>query len=187
VAALADLPAVAVRVSQRLTAAAIPHAISGSIAAMLHGYVRATLDVDLLVVTPRVRLPAVFDAVRAEGFDGADRAMLDEIARRYCAALSRGPLRFEVFVPVFPWHATLVQRAVLREIDGTQVPVVTVEDLVVLKMLWYRDKDAVDVPRLLEANRGKSDISYMRTTMAALLPADDARLAMFERLLADHA
>jgi predicted nucleotidyltransferase len=187
VAGLADLPSVAVAVSQRLTAAGIRHAISGSMAAMVHGYVRGTLDVDLLVVAPRIRLPEVFEAVRAQGFSGDDRTMLDELARRYCAAFSRGNLRFEIFVPVFPWHATLVDRAVWRDIDGVRVPVVSAEDLIVLKMLWYRDKDAVDVPRLLEANRGALDLAYIRTTLASLLPADDARLPMLERLLTDHA
>jgi predicted nucleotidyltransferase len=183
----ADLPGAAARVSRRLTSAGIGHAVSGSIAAMIHGYVRATVDVDLLVVAPKLRLPEVFDAIRSEGFEGEDRAMLDELARRYCAAFSRGKLQFEVFVPVFPWHSTLVARAVRCEIDGIEVPVVSVEDLVVLKMLWYRDKDAVDVPRLLEVNRGRTDVAYIRATLASLLPEDDARLPMLERLLADHA
>jgi len=176
VAALADLSQAAAALSRALTVAGIRHAVSGAVAMAAHGHVRATQDLDVLVVADAVRLPQVFEIVRGLGFIGDDRALLEAIRDRYVAALCRGPLAIEILVPVLPYHRTVCDRAVRRSLLGEDVPFVTPEDLIVLKMLWRRAKDVADIHALI-ATAPSLDAEYVRRTLADILPAEDSRHA----------
>lgn len=181
-AALADLPEIAARISNDLEQAGIPHAISGAVAMAAHGYVRATQDLDILVIASAMQLPRVFEIVRTQGFEGEDRDLITAIRERYVAALHSGSVTVEILVPVLPYHRTLVPRAVSVEVPGGRVPIVTVEDLIVLKMLWHRAKDVPDVHALIATTDGL-DRDYMRDTLASILPDGDPRHAEIEDLL----
>lgn len=183
-AALADLPDLAVRISAAFSAAGVPHAISGAMAMAAHGFVRATRDIDVLVAVPALRLPEVFGIVRGFGFEGEDRALVRSLRETCVAELRSGPSSVEILAPVLPYHHEVLRRAVTVDAGGTPVPVVAPEDLVVLKMLWLRAKDRADVQAMLAARRGTLDISYVKATLASLLPDKDPRFAEFDRLAA---
>lgn len=183
-AALADLPDLAVRISAALTGAAVPHAISGALAMAAHGFVRGTRDIDLLVVVPSLRLPEVFALVRGFGFEGEDRELVASLRERFVAELRSGPASVEILVPVLPFHRELLGRAETKDVGGVPVPYVSAEDLVLLKMLWLRDKDRGDVRALLAARRGSLDLDRVRRTLRELLPEGDPRFGELERLAA---
>ena len=183
-AALADLPDLAVRISAGLAKAGIDHAVSGALAMAAHGFVRATRDIDLLVVAPALRLPEAFAVVRGFGFDGEDAALIEALRERAVAELRSGPASVEILAPVLPYHHDVIRRAVRLDAGGTVVPFVSPEDLVVLKMLWLRDKDRADVRALLAARGGRLDAEFVRRTLRDLVPASDPRHAELERLLA---
>jgi len=176
-AALHDLPELAAALSAELTGAGIRHAVSGALAMAVHGVVRATKDLDVLVVTPQVRIPEVFSLVRRHGFEGDDATLIRELRENGYAQLASGPVSVEILAPVLPYHRTLPDRAVTFEVSGTKVPFVSIEDLVVLKMLWRRPKDVPDVHSLLAAGGKDFDADYARTTLGAILPDDDPRHA----------
>jgi len=174
--ALRSLPELAAAISARLAGAKIRHAVSGAVAMAVHGVVRATKDLDILVVAPQVRLPEAFAIVRDHGFRGEDAELLRGLRERGFAELTSGPVRVEILAPVLPYHRTLPDRAVPVEISGTQVPFVSLEDLVVLKMLWRRQKDVPDIHSLLAAARD-FDARYVQSTLESILPDDDPRHA----------
>jgi hypothetical protein len=182
-AALAELPDLAARLSEAFTRVGIPHAISGALALGAYGFVRATQDVDVLVVVPSTRWPETFALVRELGFSGDDRELIASLRERYVAQLRSGSAAVEILVPVLPYHRTLVGRAVSLEVAGRQVPFVSPEDLVVLKMLWRRTKDVADVQALLSAQGSTMDLGYVTRTLASILPADDPRHAELSALL----
>ena len=181
---LADLPGLASRLSAALTAAKVPHAVSGAIAMAAHGFVRATMDIDVLVVVPSLRLPEVFAIVRTFGFAGEDRALIEGLRARAVAELRSGSASVEIIVPVLPYHHEVLRRSVVLGSEGKRVPFVTAEDLVVLKVLWLRAKDRADVRALLAARSGTMDLAYIRRTLGELLPAGDHRHAAFEEMAA---
>lgn len=180
---LTDLPFLTASISGDLDKAGIRHAISGAAAMAAHGYVRATQDLDVLVVTTATRLPTVFALIRDQGFSGEDKELLESLRDRYVAALTRGPVRVEVLVPVLPYHHTLVDRAIRIEVGGRDVPFVSIEDLVVLKLLWHRAKDVPDIQALLSLAGGNFDADYARATLGAILPEADPRHAELQRLV----
>ena len=181
-AVLADLPGLAARLSRALTDAGIPHAITGAVAMAAHGYVRATRDLDILVGATPLQLPRVFEIVRREGFTGDDRKLIEALRSRYVAALEAGPATVEILVPVLPYHRQVLDRAVRLDVPGGLVPFVTVEDLIVLKMLWHRAKDIPDVHALI-ATSEDLDRAYVSRALAEILPADDPRHAEVASLL----
>ena len=181
-AALADLPGLAARISSALTRENIPHAITGAVAMASHGYVRATQDLDILVVATAIQLPRVFEIVREQGLEGDDRQLIQAIRERYVAALHAGPVTVEILVPVLPYHGTIIERAVWVDLPEGSIPFVSVEDLVILKMLWHRAKDVPDVHALI-AMKSDLDRRYIAETLATILPSEDPRHAEIADLL----
>jgi hypothetical protein len=147
-----------------------------------HGFVRATRDIDILVAVPAMRLPGVFSIVRGFGFEGEDRLLIEAIRERAVAELRSGPASVEILVPVLPYHHEVLRRAVRIDVGGTPVPFVAAEDLVVLKLLWLRDKDRADVRALLAARKPAPDLAYVRRTLRSLLPDGDPRHGELDRL-----
>lgn len=176
-AALHDLPGLAASISTALAKEGIRHAVSGALAMAVHGVVRATKDLDLLVVAPQLRIPKVFAIVRAHGFEGDDPALIEALRENGYAQLVSGPVSVEILAPVLPYHHTLPDRAAIFEVSGASVPFVSIEDLVVLKMLWRRPKDVPDVHNLIAAGGNAFDADYARSTLAGILPDDDPRHA----------
>jgi hypothetical protein len=161
--------------SKAFAAAEIEHVVSGAAAMAAHGYVRATKDIDILVAVPAVRLPRVFEIVRGHGFSGDDEDLIGMLRDRYVAVLRSGPSSVEILVPVLPYHRTLVERAVVKNVAGVDVPFVSIEDLVVLKMLWRRAKDVPDIHALLALAGEGFDQRYALDALRSILPEDDPR------------
>jgi hypothetical protein len=182
-AALADLPDLAARISASLSKAGIPHAVSGALAMAAHGFVRATRDIDILVVAPALRLPEVFSVVRGFGFEGEDADLVASLRERGVAELRSGPASVEILTPVLPYHHEVLRRAVRVETGGGAVPFVSAEDLVVLKLLWLRDKDRADVRALIAARRRTLDREFVRRTLRSLVPDADPRHGEFDRMV----
>jgi predicted nucleotidyltransferase len=82
----------------------------------------------------------------------------------------------EILVPALPYHRAVLERAESHVVGGVSVPFVSVEDLVVLKMLWHRAKDVPDVHALI-ATAKDLDGEYVRRTLAEIVPPGDARHA----------
>jgi predicted nucleotidyltransferase len=61
-----------------------------------------------------------------------------------------------------------IERAILVDIEGLPVPVVSPEDLIVMKILAGRTKDLEDVRTVLIQRRGKLDIRYIRSVLGTL-------------------
>ena len=177
-----ELPSITAALSADLSNAGIDHAISGATAMAAHGYVRATQDIDVLVVVPDIRLPEVFSIVRKRGFHGQDPDLVRALRDHHVAELRRGTLSVQILRPALPYHHVVLRRAVRLPVSGHAVPFVSREDLVVLKLLWHRTKDIADIQALLAAAGATLDVAYVRTTLGQLLPDGDPRHREFDGL-----
>lgn len=65
------------------------------------------------------------------------------------------------------------------------MPILSAEDLVVLKLLFNRHKDIVDVERMLQTSTDGLDTAYVRHWLIECVGAGDSRIATLESLLAD--
>jgi len=178
-----ELVRLSARLSRDLTERRIRHAVSGGAAMAAHGLVGASDRIEIRVVVSALRLPETFDLVRAHGFAGDDRELIDAIRDRAVATLRGAPYELELRLPVLPYDRTVVDRAQTIELNGVGVPIVALEDLIVIEALWGRDAVA-GARDLVEAGGPRLDRAYVTATLASILPEDDARHAELRDLFA---
>lgn len=151
-----------------LVEAKVPFMLTGSLATAFHGRTRATQDVDLVVDPAPLQLPALVRCLNAAGL----YASLDAAQE----ALATGG-QFNAIDPGSGWKADLIIRR-SREFStlefrrrqpavvlGIEVPIVTLEDLIVAKLEWSELGDSEtqrrDILGLLEDAGSSLDRDYV--------------------------
>jgi len=176
-------PEIARRLADALEGARIPYAVGGAIAYGLHAPPRATNDVDLNVFVPADGLAAVFDALESSG------AVIDRVPA-LASARERGDfvahvsgMRVDVFVPSIALSrsaAARVRRAILL---GRPISILSAEDLVLFKLLFFRAKDLSDVERLVLFQENRLDHRYVRDWLVEMVGEDDDRVETWDRFV----
>lgn len=172
----------------------LEHAFGGAIANNYWGVVRATQDVDVLVLLPAIRFQEFAAALDEAGYsmltDEGRRVPVDvprmresERSRRLFAVYRDG-LKLEVFLPFLPIQNEILRRAVRLDFEGRPIPVTTAEDLIVLKLIFHRPKDLQDVRGILATQGKRLDFAYMRKWAAQVL--EDAAAAELEQWIAEY-
>ena len=171
------------RISAGLTQRRIRHALVGGIALAAHGFVRATTDIDIVV--PDVSSLQVLRAALTDlGLLNASKSPTKFRRVQILRALIPQGAELVVLDVVFAPPAmasSLVARQVTAQIAGEQVPIVGVDDLVLLKLLRDSPQDRIDIDRLREV--AKLDRRYLRRLARELGIESrlDARLARTRR------
>jgi hypothetical protein len=169
-------------VAENLAARRIPHALIGAGALAVHGVLRVSDDLDLLVTDRSVLLPATWGGVVAAGATVEPRAGDDDDPLAGVVRVSRaGVIPVDVVVGKFAWQRDLVARAQPRNVGAVLLPVVTPADFVLLKLHAGSAKDLHDIASLLEGAAEKPAIVAAVSGEVGRLPAD-ARSA-WERML----
>jgi len=86
---------------------------------------------------------------------------------------------------VVPLQGEILRRAVLMPFENQQIPVTTAEDLVLLKLVFHREKDLHDVRGILWVQRHELDLDYMRHWSARTL--EDEAQRELESLIEQYA
>ncbi|MBI3766934.1 MAG: hypothetical protein HY271_00395 [Deltaproteobacteria bacterium] len=171
-----------------LERAGIPYAIGGAIALGFYAVPRATVDVDINVfVSPTREMRRALDALQAGGFvlegtvESTERQARDEGQFRGTIA----GLRVDVFVPAIPFYAELEARRREVVLLGRSLWIIAPEDLVVLKMMFFRRKDLADIEAVLRDRGATFDRSYVRRKLIELAGAEDERVRAWDELARD--
>jgi len=159
----------------------IPHAFGGALAQNYWGIVRATQDVDVLAFIPALRFKEIVDALATDGFTGRDQAgnavpLTVAAARESQRARGLfeawlGIVKVELFSPMLPLQHRILERAVMMPWKDRKIPMTTAEDLILLKMVFHREKDLRDI-RAMVATRGPAlDRAYLLAQASGVLEA----------------
>src|SRR5262249_15327205 len=97
----------------------------------------------------------------------------------------KGSVRVDVFVASIPFYETMRARIRRGDLEGRPAWFLSAEDLTVMKMLFFRSKDLIDVERLVAAMGAQFDREYVSTALTDLVGAEDSRLPRWRRLLDD--
>jgi hypothetical protein len=149
---------VARRVHELLAAKGLQSAVIGSIALALHGYVRATRDLDLgVAVLGFGTLANVAEELRAQGFDVhvGEPAPDDELGGVITVnGPDFDPIQIVNLTAPGGKRGKLARAAITgaRQVPGLDLPVVDVPHLVALKLVTGSRKDEIDVLELLDNN-----------------------------------
>ena len=172
-------------VSDTLECHGLSYAIGGAIALGFYAPPRATIDVDVNVfVDPSTRLEQALSALREAGF--APDEPFDAVAAQ---AKSEGQfrgrvagLRVDVFVPAIPYYAELEARRKQVVLLRRPLWILSAEDLVVLKLMFFRRKDVADAEAVLREQGAALDRRFIRAKLVELAGVADERVAAWDRL-----
>ena len=157
-----------------LNDANVQYIIVGGIATILHGYVRATADVDLVVDLQVDEASKVISVLTAEGFkpkipvqamDFADEKKREQwINEKGMQVFSMyHPDRIGMTVDLFVHqpipYQDMYQRSVVMDLDGVKVRVCSIDDLITMKQQAGRHKDLADIEQLTKIKEYEKDRS----------------------------
>ncbi len=76
----------------------------------------------------------------------------------------------DISLGILPFEEEMIERAARFNVQGVEIPVATPEDLIVMKVLAFRGKDAVDIEAILDANK-TIDLDRVRHWVSGLSAA----------------
>jgi hypothetical protein len=141
----------------------------GAQAAIVWGSPRLSADVDVTALIDPGALADYLDAMTRSGFDVvfSDSEFVDRTrVLLFVHRASRMPLDVVLAGPGL--EEEFLRRAIHIDIDGTPVPVITPEDLIVTKVLAGRAKDIEDVRGVMHEQRASLDVERVRTLLGLL-------------------
>lgn len=161
--------------------------IFGAQAVIAYGRPRLTADIDITVEATGTAPAELVGALALHNFDL--RFPLSEPHLRDARLLpmvhrpTAMPLDLVIAAPGL--DEEFLERARLLDLGGVNVPVVSAEDLVAMKILAGRRKDIEDVRGILAEQKGQMDLDQVRDVLASFEEALDERklLTRFNRLV----
>jgi hypothetical protein len=141
----------------------------GAQAAILWGSPRLSADVDVTADIQPEALDAYITAMRTHGFDlvftDADFVERTRVLP-FLHRASRMPVDVVFAGPGL--EDEFLQRAISVDVDGTLIPVISPEDLVITKVLAGRPKDVEDIRGVLHERRDSLDVERIRAVLGLL-------------------
>jgi hypothetical protein len=145
----------AARVCQELNAAGAHYLVIGGIACILHGYIRATIDLDVLIERSPENAQRVLGALANTGYGFAREWTARELLARPITVIGDDPA-VDVFTVAWTVrYEEAVKRSVSAQVEGVIIPFIGIDDLIASKRTG-RLQDAADIEVLEEIKRALS-------------------------------
>ena len=155
---------------ESLSDARVEFVLVGGLAVQLHGFLRATFDIDLVLAMDEENLLRFIDVAKQLGLIPVMPVAIDSLRDAQQIEQwhrEKGMLSFslrepqiggsvvDVLVrPEVPFE-TLAAHAVIGELFGRQLRIAAIEDLLVMKRVSNRPKDQIDIMALEKILRGE--------------------------------
>jgi hypothetical protein len=142
------------RILADLAAKGIPAAVIGALALAAHGVVRASEDLDLLVLDRSVLDRGFWESWGGSATIEIRRGDPDDPLAGVVRVRAGGEI-VDLVIGREPWMPAVLERRVEVQLGPRRLPVVTRADLVLLKLFAGGPQDLLDVELLLAAHPGE--------------------------------
>ena len=147
---------------------AMPCCLIGGLALIFRGEDRTTRDVDMSVLTgfgnEHVLIDRMLEAFEPRVANARDHALTFRVL-----LLQHNRLGLDIGLAAFDFEKRFFERAVMENVvDDVWLPVITAEDLIVMKAFADRPQDWVDLRGVIIRNEGKLDWDYTLETLEPL-------------------
>jgi hypothetical protein len=162
----------------------IRYFVGGSVASSFHGAMRSTMDVDIVADLSMEHVQPVLSSVAKEYYV-SEPAIRDAIRRRSSFNLIhlRTSFKIDIFIGRGRrFDESSFARASIRRLgtaeNGIDVPIASVEDILLAKLDWYlaghevSERQWDDVSRLVRLNRESLDWSYLESAATEIRVSD---------------
>jgi len=151
-------------------------ALMGGAALAVWNYPRATRDVDVLLGIDSASFPSVMEHLTSAGFRPKKSPPLANIGGHSLAQFLYTPpdefydVQFDIWLAESALQRFALDRSLLRQLPGVDKPirVLSVEDLILFKLVAGRMIDRADAAMLLRENRDSIDFQYLRDWVTKL-------------------
>lgn len=172
--------------NERLDQAGLPYAFGGAIALNYHREPRSTLDVDINIFVPPERREEILDVLSA-AYPIEDRGHIERQLATDGQARTRWHNTYiDIFLANTDFHASMASRRERRPFDGVEIPVLSIEDLLVCKVLFDRAKDWLDIEAVAAAEGDKLDLAYMSRWLTYFLGGEEAQTHLLRSAFDPH-
>jgi hypothetical protein len=159
----------------------VRHQFGGAIALAWYRNPRATTDVDVnITIAPEHSAP-ILGAIGHLGVSISDEDRATVLADGQ-ARLAWGASLLDVFFATLPLHEEMASRARDVEFAGTQIPILSPEDLIICKAVFDRPKDWVDIDAIF-AWGTQVDIALIAMWITEILGPSSPTLRRLEALV----
>lgn len=137
------------RVVEVLERSEIPFALIGAAAMAAHGVSRSTYDTDLFSVGKSALDDSLWQALVVDGIDVDVRHGDDDDPLLGVVRFTHGTETIDLVVGRSEWQRVVIARARPTQVFSLNLPIVTIEDLIVLKLYAGGVQDRWDIEQLL--------------------------------------
>ncbi|GEM_PF-2634023 len=182
-----------------LDALEVPYFFTGALALNFWGRQRGTEDIDLVIHGGRVRFAEALNALAEAGFAVDPPAALKESTEEGHTAFPatievegrKADIAVDVILPALPFEKEILARTRRLPWFGKEdgIPVISPEDLVLYKTIYFRRTAFSDDPRDVESVLARTrdlDTSIVLETLSSILPEDDERIEWLREALRKH-
>jgi len=169
----------------------VPYLIGGSIASMIHGVIRTTMDADIVADLRADQVEAFVNAL-AGAFYLDTESIRDAIRHRRCFNVIHLATMFKIDIFIPRWDRYLREefnrrkRMVVTTAPERSGCVASVEDTILAKLSWYRqgghvsDRQWRDVLELIKIHRDRLELTYLHQWATELEVQDLLEKAMHD-------
>ena len=166
-----------------------PAMIIGGLAAVARGIPRFTRDIDATIAGEGFDVDRALVLLRHHGFEPRIEHAAEFARQRLVLLLRHRPSAVDLDLGLawLPFEHEALSRATSVDFGGVSLPVVAVDDPIVLKAVAWRLGDRSDIERLLIKHGRTIDLVRIRQALEQLLNMLDEpeRLVEFDRLVSD--
>jgi hypothetical protein len=156
----------------------VPFAVIGGIAVAIRGEPRFTADIDVVLGIERDSATELLRSVARSAFEPLFPGVEDVVREAFLLPLRhrRTLVKVDLAVGATGFERQVIRRAPAESIGDLTVPVATAEDLLLMKTLAGRARDADDARGIILRRRGEIDWDYVMETGRQLQEAIDQDL-----------
>jgi hypothetical protein len=186
-----DLLAVALQVTDTLKSLNIPYVIGGSMASIVHGTIRSTLDIDMVVDLKLDQIGMFIDPLK-DDFYIDETAVQRAVNQRsnFNIVHLETMFKVDIFIPRDRHfdRQQLARRVSIRVDPNSDVElwVLSPEDIILAKLEWYwlgggiSDRQWLDIQGVLRSLQSDLDLSYLKKSARSLKVEDLLEQALQE-------
>jgi hypothetical protein len=176
---------VAEELAARLKAAGCEYALGGAIALGFWAEARGTLDVDVTLYLPLDDLTGCVQLLEKIGCAFARNRTLEMLKEHSFCQVSLSGIRLDVFLPMSSFYEAAKDRRREVPIGSHQGYIWDAETLCVFKMMFFRQKDLVDIQSILRSQGASIDRDWIEKSLLDLYGNRDPRITRWRELVTE--